>query len=159
MNVPDAFIDVAGGPQTVGDSLHNEKVPHATGSEGKIRLRDASREGSKLGSVAAGSKEKRLIRRHYQRFLLSMSVFNQGPFYQAQIVDYSQDGMGVETQHPILPGTSLYVRVDSSPAVKEKTAAPAELRTIALAEVKWCRALGQGRPPRYRIGLRFYQYY
>jgi hypothetical protein len=88
-----------------------------------------------------------------------MSVFNQGAVFEAQMVNCGQDGICVETGQRVLPGTSLHVRMDIRQAAGVEKAVSQGLRTTALGEVKWCRALGQGHSPRYHIGIRYYPYY
>jgi len=48
---------------------------------------------------------------------------------------------------------------DTRPAAEVEKAVSQGFRTTALGKVKWCRALGQGRSPRYHIGIRYYPHY
>jgi hypothetical protein len=109
--------------------------------------------------VPASSEERRRARRHSQRLPLTMCVFNQGSFFPAQMVNYSQDGVAAETCHRIRPGTSIHIRIDASPPAPVENAVFPGFRTTALGEVKWCRILGQGDSLRYIVGIRYYPYY
>jgi hypothetical protein len=88
-----------------------------------------------------------------------MSVFNQEDVFEALLVDYSPDGLCAETERRILPGTSVYVRIDTRQAGESGKAGLRGLRTTALGEVKWCRELNPDRSPVYRVGVRYYSYY
>jgi len=86
-------------------------------------------------------------------------VFNQGSVMQAELVSYGLDGICVEAGDRILPGTSIHLRIDVCQAADVGKAILQGLRTTALGEVKWCRALGRGRRSLYCIGIRYYPYY
>jgi hypothetical protein len=112
--------------------------------------------------MAHGSKsneDRRLSPRHVRQLPLTISVFNQGAFFQAQMMNYSQDGVCAATSHPILPGASLHIRIDASQAAALERAVFPELRTMALGEVKWCSSLGEESSPRFFVGIRYYSYY
>jgi hypothetical protein len=163
MIVQEACIDVIGRRRvcTTSDrqkgSLPGYPNPFAGG--GEILHRGDGWKESSAEAVAAPSKERRWVRRHRQRLPLTMSVFNQGAVFQAQMVSYGQDGICLETGHRVLPGTSIHLRIDTREVAEVEQAVLQGLRTTALGEVKWCRALGQGCRPLYRIGIRYYPYY
>jgi hypothetical protein len=119
---------------------------------------DVSAEWAGRGAIAP-SKERRRLCRHYQRLPLTLSVFNQDANFNAQMVNYSLDGACAETRQYLLPGMSLYLRIDANHAAAEESGFCHCFRTTALGEVKWCRALGQDRPQRYLIGIRYYSLY
>jgi hypothetical protein len=125
----------------------------------EILRRDDGREEGISDGVAAPSEKRHWVRSYGQRLPLTMSVFNQGAVFQAQMVSFGQDGICAETDHRILPGTSIHMRIDTRQVAEVEKAVLQGLRTTALGEVKWCRALGQGCQPLYRIGIRYYPYY
>lgn len=119
---------------------------------------DASADGAGLRAIAL-SKERRRLRRHSQRLPLTFSVFNQDANFEAQMVNYSLDGVCAESGQCLLPGMSLYLRIDANHAAAAESGFCHCFRTTALGEVKWCRAIGQDRPQRYLIGIRYYSLY
>jgi hypothetical protein len=112
-----------------------------------------------MACMRESSKERRRVRRRAEHLPLTVSVFNRGAHFEAQMVNCSQDGVCAETCHRILPGTSLHIRIDASQAADLGKAVFPELRTTALGEVKWCRSLGEEPSPRYLVGIRYYSYY
>lgn len=163
MSVQDAFIDIIGGPRVSAPSGRQKGSPRSylnpPAAGGMIVRRDDGRKNLGIKGAAAHTEERRWVRRHCQRLPLAMSVFNQGAVMQAELVSYGLDGICVEAGHRILPGTSIHLRIDVCQAADVGKAVLQGLRTTALGEVKWCRALGQGRQPLYRIGIRYYPYY
>jgi len=163
MSVQDAFTDVIGGPRVSAISGRQKGSPRSylnpPAAGGMIMRRDDGRKNLSIEAAAATVEERRCVRRHCQRLPLTMSVFNQGAAMQAELVSYGQDGICAETGHRVLPGTSIHLRIDICQAADVGKAILQGLRTTALGEVKWCRALGQGRQPLYRIGIRYYPYY
>ena len=163
MIVQDVFVDAIGGLRVCTTnglqkgSPRGYSNPRACG--GEILHRDHSRKDGSAEAVAAPSEERRCVRRYCQRLPLTMSVFNQGAVFQAQMLSYGQDGICAETGHRILPGTSIHLRIDTREVAEVEKAVLQGLRTTALGEVKWCRPLGQDCQPLYRIGIRYYPYY
>jgi hypothetical protein len=162
MSVQEAFIDVIGKPRVSSKSGRQKGSPRSylkPPAAGMIMCRDDGRKNFGIEDAAAVVEERRRVRRHCQRLPLTMSVFNQGSVMQAELVSYGLDGICVEAGHRILPGTSIHLRIDVCQAADVGKAILQGLRTTALGEVKWCRALGKGRQPLYRIGIRYYPYY
>jgi hypothetical protein len=163
MIVQDACIDVIGRRRVYTASGRQKGsprgYPNPCAGSGEVLRRDAGLKDTSAEAVAAPAKERRWVRRHCQRLPLTMSVFNQGSVMQAELVSYGLDGICVEAGHRILPGTSIHLRIDVCQAADVGKAILQGLRTTALGEVKWCRALGKGRQPLYRIGIRYYPYY
>ncbi len=162
MTVQEAYIDVSGGRRVSTTSGRQKGSPRGcsdppAGVE-MLRRDDGREDGISVG-VAAPSEKRRWVRRHGQRLLLTMSVFNQGAVFQAQMVSFGQDGICAETDHRILPGTSIHMRIDTRQVAEVEKAVLQGLRTTALGEVKWCRPLGQGCQLLYRVGIRYYPYY
>jgi hypothetical protein len=101
--------------------------------------------------------ERRRDRRHEHQASLRVSVFNQGAVFEAQLINYSPEGMCAETGHAIRPGTSLSIRMEADPAGASHPPPHPGLRMVALGEAKWVRVVvGRGQPERYRVGIRYY---
>jgi hypothetical protein len=132
---------------------------YACAGNGDIARGDDRMKDRGMASVPKFTQERRKARRHARQLLAIMSIFNRDDLFSAQMVNYSQDGVCVETCQCILPGTSLHMRIDASPATAVGSVAGDCFRTTSLGEVKWCRALGQHPSPRYLVGIRYYSYY
>ncbi len=122
-------------------------------------VQDASIDGVDDLRANTQSEERRSNRRHAQSLPLTLSVFNQDTIFKARMVNYSPEGVCVEACQCILPGTSIYLRIDKRPAATSESVVCHCFRTTALGEVKWCQASGQDPPQRYLIGIRYYSYY
>jgi hypothetical protein len=134
-------------------------IPDAPAAAGQTRQPEGARKETGREAAAAPSPERRWIARHGERMPLTMSVFNQEDVFEALLVDYGPDGLCVETKRRILPGTSVYMRLDTRQAGAAGKACRQGLRTTALGEVKWCRELNPDRSPAYRVGVRYYTHY
>ena len=160
MTVQGAVIDVNDdSPVATRNGRQNDSLRsfmNAPAGGGDILRRADGRKDLGLEGVAASSEERRRVRRYCQRLALTMSVFNQGAVFEAQMVNCGQDGICAETGHRVLPGASIHVRMDTRQAVKVGKDVLQGLRKTALGEVKWFRTLGQGHSPRYHIGIRYY---
>ncbi len=110
-------------------------------------------------AAGAPAAERRSGERQRRRLGLTISVFNREAFFDAELCDFGPGGMGMESERRLSAGTSIYVRLVFRPTAGTAAAGAEPLRTSTLAEVKWCRELADERPPRYRIGVRYYIYY
>lgn len=163
MTVRGIVTDVYGGYRIATTNGRQRASPRSVASElvgdDDIASRADDRKSLGFESVAGPWKEKRRVRRHRQRLALVLSVFNQGAVFEGQMVNYGEGGICAETDHHVLPGTSLHVRIDTRQAAEVGKAVSQGLRSTELGEVKWCRTLGQGRSLRYHVGIRYYPNY
>jgi hypothetical protein len=90
---------------------------------------------------------------------LTLSVFNREPAFQAELVDYGEDGLCAQTAQWVSPGTSIFLRVDAGQAFSGEKGGRPGPRMAALGEVKWCREIEEGRTPRFHVGIRYYPHY
>lgn len=99
--------------------------------------------------------EKRIDERHRVRAAVVYSHFNTHQRYHAKALNFSHGGLYLEVPNFLKPGASLQIRVAdfrSSPSARPDRP---DLRSVALAEVKWCREIeGEGRT-HYGVGLRY----
>ncbi len=160
MSVEDLFISGAYpiGAHGAGRPAEVNSPGCGAGGRGKRELFENRRRKSPGGAAGSGAlrKERRRDCRHVHRALLMISVFNQGAVFEAQLINFSQDGLCAETDHAIRPGTSIYVRMKANGTGPQKNPLHPGIRTVALGEARWGRALGRGQPTRYRIGIRYY---
>jgi PilZ domain len=163
MTVQYAMIAVSDGLRVSGTGYRSKSLPRSyptpPAGRGGVLGGDDDRQGGRTESAAAPSEERRRACRRPYRLPLTVSVFNQGAVFEAQMVDCGQDGICMETGHRLLPGTSLHVRIDTRQAAGVGKAVSQGLRTTALGEAKWCRALSQNPSSRYHVGIRYYPYY
>jgi hypothetical protein len=70
--------------------------------------------------------------------------------------NHSRDGMCFESNHPLAPGTNLFIRLDKQPSLDSGISQSEWLRNSTLAVVRWCRELSDERKTGYCIGVRYY---
>lgn len=106
--------------------------------------------------------EKRTDRRHdcdakikWTQF--NRIVFNHGQeiFYLARVLNFSKSGVYFETECPLKPGIMILFRTEVSRCGVSDLEDGVCLRTISLAEVKWCQDLGKNGESYFGIGARY----
>ena len=102
--------------------------------------------------------EKRACRRCDYKGPVTCAFFNSDRFYHGRTMNHSDDGIYFESNFPVKPGASIYIRVENySQAGLHAGACRCEgIRTIGIAEVKWCRELPSVADSYYGIGLKYY---
>jgi hypothetical protein len=103
--------------------------------------------------------EKRANKRCSYEAVVTCAYFNSDRFYRAKTMNHSSDGIYFESDCPLKPGSSIFIRVESytPDASASKVCNCGGIRHIALAEVKWCKELPTLDDYRYRIGLKYYE--
>ena len=71
----------------------------------------------------------------------------------------SNGGVNLFSDVPLKDGAGIYVRVDSclSSDHSNDCGGCAGMRTVGVAEVKWCKKIPTAHGPFYSIGLRYYE--
>ena len=85
-----------------------------------------------------GTENRRKTERYKSEATIKWSYFNKDNFYDAKICNFSQDGVYFETSHRIKPGTTILIRLETLTSNNMKSAETVCLRTVSLADVKWC---------------------
>lgn len=93
---------------------------------------------------------------------ITCTYFNSNRFYSAKTTNHSKEGLLFESDFPLKPGASVYIRVDdlsfdaSGDASGSKVSSHSELRTLSLAQVRWCEEIPDPAGNYYKIGLKYY---
>ena len=86
------------------------------------------------------------------------NIFNTDqPLRMGEIRNFFEHGLCFETFEPVRPGTSLYLRILQVPHISLHRNLSGCCRSISLAEVKWCRVIGDADPSSFCIGVKFYE--
>ena len=103
-------------------------------------------------------KEKRACRRCEHKVPVTCAFFNSDRFYRGKTMNHSDDGIYFESNFPVKPGASIYIRVEnySHEGLRAGICRCGGIRTIGIAEVKWCRELTSVSDSYYGIGLKYY---
>lgn len=95
----------------------------------------------------------------WRRFNLAEFSYGQEIFYHARALNFSECGLYFENKYPLKPGVTILYRVEVSDCDASNLEGCSCLRTISLAEVKWCRDLVNDGESYFGIGARYPIYY
>jgi hypothetical protein len=71
------------------------------------------------------------------------------------MVNVSRGG-GISNPNKLLPGATLFIRVQRMLIPGTADPCPDAIRTAALGEVKWCREVGNGQVLHFGVGFRYH---
>lgn len=100
--------------------------------------------------------EKRLFKRYNCESTIKWSYFNMQNCYPAYAMNFSKTGLYFESTRAVDPGNTILIRTEEFPAKNSDSKGQAYLRTICLAEVKWCRELEGTSATLYGIGAKYH---
>lgn len=103
-----------------------------------------------------GLKEKRTYTRQRYSVPVEISYISKENNIGARSLDHSEGGMCLESSISFHPGETLNVRVIEFHPNGPCTGLCEGLRSIALAEVKWCSSVSDKDPAHYRVGIKFF---
>ena len=85
------------------------------------------------------------------------SYINEVEKLRAKLVNHCEDGMCFGCRVAFLKGQTLYVRVkDFHPHGPSCVGLCEGMRSMTLAEVKWCHEVSDKATSHYQIGIKFY---
>jgi len=100
--------------------------------------------------------KQRSSKRYDQKAFVSCCYLNSPNPRSGKLINYSKRGMCFETNDIFREKTTVMVRLnlESWAAIDSETLEG--LRTISIAEVKWCNAVADEKNPHYEIGIQYY---
>jgi hypothetical protein len=101
------------------------------------------------------AEERRANQRNICEVAVRWSRFNTAPTHEGALKNYSNNGVYIELNDVLLPGTYLLVQIEKIDSVNAPEGAGECLRMNGIAEVKWCREFQEGLGQRYGAGLRY----
>jgi hypothetical protein len=101
-------------------------------------------------------EEKRACDRHGYAADIAFSYFNQEHYYGAQILNLGAGGMCFKSNLRLQPGTAVYIRIKKIHPNSAGSARCDGLRSVALAEVKWCSELPDATIFPYGVGVKYF---
>jgi hypothetical protein len=76
--------------------------------------------------------------------------------HQAEVGNFSSSGMFFMSNRPLPKGATIYIRTENNPSSEKNCNGDwAQLRTITLAQVKWCKPVAENSPFRFGIGVKY----
>jgi len=107
-----------------------------------------------IANTALISDGRRLEKRFDCEAKVKWSYFNKGRYFDARILNCSPNGNYFETPHEIKPGATILIRVETFLSKIFRFDDPLCLRTVYLAEVKWCKKSSENGGSYFGVGVR-----
>jgi hypothetical protein len=99
--------------------------------------------------------EKRAFGRRTCNALITFSHFNQIYSYDAKILNYGDGGMCFQCSHFLKPGATVCIRLKENQPFGSLEDNGNGLRSISLAEVKWCNEVPGAESITYGVGVKY----
>jgi hypothetical protein len=107
-----------------------------------------------LDSFKGGTDKRAYPRRNFPA-PLEISYINDLKRSDAQLVNHCEGGMCIKSKTAYTPGAILNVRLKRFRPNEPCAGLFEGLRSMALAEVKWCHEAMDNRRPCFNIGIKF----
>ncbi|MDJ0803639.1 MAG: hypothetical protein QNI97_12265 [Desulfobacterales bacterium] len=101
--------------------------------------------------------EQRNSRRFRESAIIRFSHFNRNHFHSARILNYGDQGMCFQSDVSLAPGAVVCIRLKSTPRHEARESHGRGLRSLTLAETKWCQKVADEAQHHYRIGVKYFQ--
>ena len=100
--------------------------------------------------------EKRACERRNHNSLIVFSYFNQKSYFDTQTLNHCLSGMCFKSSFSLQPGATLCIRLKKFNPNGSDTGLSEGLRTVTLAEVKWCDRVVDADAFAYEVGVKYY---
>lgn len=102
--------------------------------------------------------ENRSEKRHVNNASIVFSLFSTQNWCpdHAEVGNFSSSGMFFMSNRPLHKGTTIYIRTENNPPSETNgNEDTGQLRTITLAQVKWCKPVAEHSAFRFGIGVKY----
>ena len=99
--------------------------------------------------------EKRAHIRHNCEAVIRWSFFNKKTCFDAKLLNFSENGIYIETSQDLKPGTTIFLQMNIDSSYISNSQAHPRPRSISLGEVKWRIDLSGIDQSCYGIGVRY----
>lgn len=87
---------------------------------------------------------------------ITFSYFNKTHFHGAQILNLGEGGMCFKSNLRLQPGATVYIRLKRTNPNGTCSGSCEGLRSVTLAEVKWCSELSGATALSYGVGVKYF---
>jgi len=101
--------------------------------------------------------EQRIFDRHAFSADVAFSHFNKADSYQAQTLNLSKGGMCFKSNLSLQPGAMVAIRLGKVHTNASDNGSCEGLRSVALAEVRWCREVPDDKALPYGVGVKYFK--
>lgn len=88
--------------------------------------------------------------------IIEFSLFNRDRFYVAQTMNHSDEGLCFKAEIPLKPGVTVLVKAENRHPNGACNGDCLGLRSLTLAQAKWCKEMLDESGPFYEIGAQYY---
>ena len=100
--------------------------------------------------------EKRAFERHGYDAEIAFSYFNKKHSYNAEILNFGLGGMCFKSNLALQPGATICIRFIKNHPDGSSSGYCEGLRSVALAEIKWCNELPGSEASYYGVGAKYF---
>ena len=100
--------------------------------------------------------EKRVYDRHNFTADIAFSYFNKAHSHGAQILNLGEGGMCFKSNLRLQPGATVYIHLKKTHPNGTGSESCEGLRSVTLAEVKWCSELPGATALPYGVGVKYF---
>ena len=86
---------------------------------------------------------------------IAFSYFNAKRCYEARTLDLCSNGMSFKSDLFLKPGTTVYIRLVKVNSHSSDFGMCQDMRSVALAEVKWCNEQPGVNESSYNVGVKY----
>ena len=104
----------------------------------------------------SGLDDKRVCTRQSYQVPIEISYISKEKNVNAMSLNHCEGGMCFESRFPFHPGETLNIRVKEFHPRGPCIGLCEGLRSITLAEVRWCSEVSDAAVSNYRVGIKFY---
>jgi hypothetical protein len=101
--------------------------------------------------------DKRVCERLRYTATIEFSYFNKQRCYEAQTLNYCDEGICFKSEVSLQPPATVVIRVKNFHPYGACNGDCRGLRSVTLAEAKWCNEILNGTEHFYEIGVKYYQ--
>jgi hypothetical protein len=109
----------------------------------------------KGGVVMLPNAERRISGRIVCRGSIRFTRFDEEETVTANLIDISEEGLGILTTAELKPGSALRVQVENVESAGSGPFPYCLLKSLGIVEVKWCRAVGDRWHTVYAAGAQY----
>jgi hypothetical protein len=99
--------------------------------------------------------ERRTSQRYRCNGQLKYAQLAKGNFREAELVDYSEEGLCFKSNFELKPGNYIFIRVQTESVRTNRTDCDVKVRSVSVVEIKWCYEKHDGHNCFYLIGAKY----
>ena len=85
------------------------------------------------------------------------SYFNKEKCFEAQALNHCPGGVCFKSEVFLKPGAAIFLRVNYFDANNRNSKNHGGIRSVSIAEVKWCSEILDSKVSSYKIGVKYYE--